>query len=109
QVLRAGLTATRRARLHRRVGEAIEQSPDADAQVGALARHFCEAGEVAKASLYAGRAGRNAIDTLAFEEAVGYLTVGVASLDGQDDPDRRIRAELLLTQAEALSLTGDRA
>ena len=49
-------------------------------------RHFCEAGEVAKASLYAGRAGRNAIDKLAFEEAVGYLTVGVASLDRQDDP-----------------------
>ena len=109
QVLRTGLTATRRARLHRRVGEAIEQSRDADAQVGALARHFCEAGEVEKAVVYAVRAGRNALDKLAFEEAVEYFRVGVATLDRQDDPDLSARAELLLGLAEGLALTADRA
>jgi predicted ATPase len=61
QTLYSELSATRRARLHRRVGEAIEQLPDPAAHVEALAHHFAEAaldGQVSKAADYALDAGR---------------------------------------------------
>src|SRR5262249_40684040 len=80
QTLYAELSATRRARLHRRVGEAIEQSIHADAQLEALAYHFAEAaldGQIDKAADYALAAGERALDRLASEEAAARLERGL--------------------------------
>ncbi|MGH9222745.1 MAG: BTAD domain-containing putative transcriptional regulator, partial [Acidimicrobiales bacterium] len=110
QVLLAGLTATRRARLHRRVGEAIEGLPghEQEHHLGALARHFTEACETSKAVGYSLRAGAQAIERLAFEQAAGYFEGAIAILDRHDQPDLACRADLLIALAEGRALTGDR-
>ncbi|MFN2608522.1 MAG: BTAD domain-containing putative transcriptional regulator [Acidimicrobiales bacterium] len=109
QVVLSTLTAARRARLHRRVGETLESLPDADAHLGALARHFAGAGDVARATEYALRAGRQALDQLAFEAAVDHFQAGLAALAGTAAPDVGRRAELSLAVADARALAGDRA
>lgn len=109
QVLLADLTMARRARLHRRVGEVLESRPDRASHLGALARHFCEAGDPDKAAAYALLAGRDALAKLAFEAAVQFFTDGLATLDALDAPDLAARADLLLALADALPLIGDRA
>ncbi len=63
QTIYRGLSSARRARLHRRVGEALEAVVDRDANVEALAYHFAEAaadGQADKAADYALAAGRRA-------------------------------------------------
>jgi DNA-binding SARP family transcriptional activator len=110
QALYAELTATRRARLHRRVGEAIELSADADAQVEALAYHFAEAaldGQIAKAADYALAAGDRALDRLASEEAVVRLERGLELLDLQTTADPARRSDLLRGLARARRELGD--
>ena len=60
QSLLSALTSARRARLHRRIGEAIEARPDAADHVDALAFHFGEAvggADIGKAVDYAVQAG----------------------------------------------------
>ncbi len=107
QVLRQGLTAGRRARLHQRIGEAYEALPGTESHLAALAHHYTEAGEVDRATRYALAAGLQAVRTLAFEVAVSILERGVASLDTALDPDRHRRADLLLALADARRLVGD--
>lgn len=107
QVLRQGLTAGRRARLHQRIGEAYEALGAADAHLVALAHHFTEAGDIERATRYALAAGLQAMGTLAFEVAVSLLERGVACIDAALDPDRARRADLLLALADARRLVGD--
>jgi len=69
------MLALRRARLHLRIGEMLEQRPDADnpAVLPQLAYHFSQAGPggaAGKALEYATRAAVEAVRLLAFEEAV---------------------------------------
>src|SRR4029077_16679354 len=78
QTLYDELSGVRRARLHRRVGEALEavHAASTDGYVVALARHFAEAGmggDVDKAAGYALRAGQQASQRLAFEEAIDHF------------------------------------
>ncbi|MFP5317026.1 MAG: BTAD domain-containing putative transcriptional regulator [Acidimicrobiia bacterium] len=107
QVLRQGLTAGRRARLHQRIGEAYEALGTTDTHLVALAHHFTEAGDVERATRYSLAAGLQAMGTLAFEVAVSILERGVACIDGALDPDRARRADLLLALADARRLVGD--
>jgi tetratricopeptide (TPR) repeat protein len=96
----------RRARLHRRVAEAIEsrRASHIDDQLGALAYHYAEAGtELAKAVEYSRRAGDQALARLAHEEATAQFERGLALLGSQDVA----RCDLLLGLAEARRRAGD--
>jgi eukaryotic-like serine/threonine-protein kinase len=80
------LTTTRRVRLHRRVGEAIERLAQgrSDPPLADLAYHFVQAAsaDVAdKAIDYATRAGDRAADTLAHEEAARFYDMALQSLE----------------------------
>jgi DNA-binding SARP family transcriptional activator len=88
-----GLGAARRARLHRRVGEALEVL---DGDVEALAHHFSEAatdGQAAKAADYALAAGRAAVKRVGYEEAAAHYR---RALRAQPDRKRRRALELAL-------------
>jgi len=73
-----GLTATRRALLHRRAGVALEQTYGTNIEpfLAELAYHFAQAGssgDVDKAIEYGTRAGEHAISQLAYEQAVVHF------------------------------------
>jgi len=111
QTLYEQLTTVRRARLHRRVGEALEEihGADVDAVLPALAHHFCAAagdGQTAKAAGYALRAALRALDQAAHEDAAEYLQRGLAALELNRPGDIEQRCDLLLalarTRAQAL-------
>jgi class 3 adenylate cyclase/tetratricopeptide (TPR) repeat protein len=100
------LGATRRARLHRRVAEAIEahRGDALEEHFGELAYHYAAAGrETAKAVEYAGLAGEQALARLAHEEATAQFERGLALLATQD----RARCDLLLGLGEARRRAGD--
>ncbi len=103
--MEATVSLTRRAVLHRRIGEAIEQSyPD---RLDDLARHFAEAGrgQVDRAVHYAVRAGGQATDRLAHDDAVQLLERAVALLQQIDPVDQlevaRLQTALGTAQAGA--------
>jgi class 3 adenylate cyclase/tetratricopeptide (TPR) repeat protein len=91
------LGATRRTRLHKAVGEAIERlyGENNDERVGELARHFVLATrptDADKAFSYSRRAGETALSALAPDDAVGYFSQAL-DLAGQGvslDPAGRI-------------------
>lgn len=106
EALYDSLSGTRRARLHRRVAERIEEHhPDELADhYAALAFHYAAAGtDVPKAIEYAGRAGDQALTRLAHEDAARQFERGLALLAEQD----RARCDLLLGLAEARRRGGD--
>jgi tetratricopeptide (TPR) repeat protein len=111
QTLYEELTDARRARLHQRVGEALEKvhSDDVDPVLPALAHHFLAgAGRTAtaKAAVYALRAAQRALDQAAHEDAAAYLERGLAVLEANDPRNLEARCDLLLalarTRAQAL-------
>jgi tetratricopeptide (TPR) repeat protein len=100
------LSATRRSRLHLRVARAIEDARGArvDDQLGALAYHYAAAGSDAdKAIEYAQRAGDQALQRLAHEEAAAYFERGLALAHAFDVT----RCDLLFGLAEARRRAGD--
>jgi len=102
QTLLSELSAARRGRLHRRIGEALEKEPANELHFAALAYHFAEAREPERAADYAVRAGRRAIEQVAFEEAVELLERGLEVVEHEHASDPARRAELLLALAQAL-------
>jgi predicted ATPase len=84
QTLYERLTHTRRARLHLRVAEALEdQSTDDASRLAELAHHFVHAPPSqgrAKAAHYAELAARHALDVLAFEDAVRHYDMALSLL-----------------------------
>jgi class 3 adenylate cyclase/tetratricopeptide (TPR) repeat protein len=89
--------ATRRTRVHRAVGEAMERLYGAatDERVGEFARHFLLATrptDAHKAILYARRAGEAALSALAPDDAVRYFSqaLELTSESGTIDPEVRI-------------------
>ncbi len=97
------LTATRRGRLHRRVGETLEASPGGRGRIDALAHHFAAAataGCAAKAAEYALAVARQAIDEAAWEEAIAVLDRGIAAQESAGDSEPEHRCDLLLLLAE---------
>jgi tetratricopeptide (TPR) repeat protein len=101
-----------RAQLHARVGEVLEsRSPtDPDAYLGELAHHFGEAAQggadPAKAVTYARRAAQQALERLAFEEAVSRFQHALGALDLDPHGDLGSRGELLLSLGEAQRQAG---
>ncbi|HVF15192.1 MAG TPA: hypothetical protein VM942_11370, partial [Acidimicrobiales bacterium] len=129
QTLYEQLSAVRRARSHRRVGEALEEilgvvhgdeggEDGLDAVLPALAHHFGAAasdGQAVKAAGYALRAALRALGQAAHEDADEYLLRGLAALeanpsDGHHRRDLELRCDLLLalarTRAHALDHPG---
>ncbi len=104
------LPTSRRLRLHRAVGLALEATGDVENRLNELAWHFTEAaalGEVEKAVDYGRRAGDLAKADLAFEEAAGLYerAIDVLALDDAAAPS--IRAELLLAAGDSLHAIND--
>src|SRR5271169_2010951 len=108
QTLYEGLSATRRARMHQRVAQALEVLYGADAaeHFGELALHWRLAAvsvEKAKAADYALKAGQRALENLAPAEAVKYFTDAAEQSGGADS---RERCEALIWLGEAERQTG---
>jgi DNA-binding SARP family transcriptional activator len=104
--MEAELSVTRRALLHRRIGEALEQRHGD--RLDDLARHFGEAGqqEVDRAVDYAVRAAAQATGRLAFDEAVRLLERAVSLLRGDEPVDQAELARLEIALATAESAAG---
>jgi class 3 adenylate cyclase/tetratricopeptide (TPR) repeat protein len=109
------LGPTRRTRVHRHVGEAIERlyGPNSEARVGELARHFFLAttpSHAEKAVSYAKSAGDAALRALAPEDAVRYFSqaIELASESSNVTPDsERIDLLIGLGTAQRQAGTGD--
>jgi class 3 adenylate cyclase/tetratricopeptide (TPR) repeat protein len=106
------LGTTRRARLHRRVGEALERllGSDPGARMGELALHWGRVGGAAdrpKAIGYARAAGERALEELAPDEALRWFehALGLLTADGGQSE----RCDLLLGLGQAQRQLGDPA
>jgi class 3 adenylate cyclase len=109
------LSTTRRARLHRRVAETLEDlcGGDPGARVGELARHWAKAAttasDVRKAITYARLAAERALSELAPDEAVRWFHQALELQDEQSDIDVGERCELLIGLGEAQRQAGEAA
>jgi DNA-binding SARP family transcriptional activator len=106
------LGAARRARLHRRVAEALEvlYARDPGPHLAELAHHFLEAsaaGKPAKAIQYARGAAERAVSALAYEEAVRLYQMALQAHSREEPPDAMFRCELLLALGDAQTRAGD--
>jgi class 3 adenylate cyclase/tetratricopeptide (TPR) repeat protein len=111
QTLYDGLGATRRARLHQRVAQALEDhyGEDPGDRLSELALHWRMAAvsvDKAKAAGYALRAGQRALESLAPAEAVKLFTDAVELIGYVDGAER---CEALIGLGEAQLQTGDGA
>jgi class 3 adenylate cyclase len=107
ETLEAEIAAARRADLHRRIGEALEQLyPDpGESELPALAHHFLEsasAGRAEEAIDYGRRAARQASASLAHEDAANLYgrVVETLELAPQPPPDELLAVLLDLGEAE---------
>ncbi len=110
ETLYDGMSAPRRARIHRRVGEALEQQ-GASRNLTALALHFTRAADAAdaeKAIEYARRAGEQATAMLAHEDAAGHYARALEVQERFVPEDEARRCELLLALGEARVRSGER-
>ncbi|GAA0982109.1 hypothetical protein GCM10009555_051450 [Acrocarpospora macrocephala] len=101
------LPKLRRARLHFRIAEAMEELRPAD--VGALAHHFAEAATLGcadQAVRYCRAAAVQAEQRFAFRSAVALWARALAVHLLDPRGDRRVRAELLRERARAEQLAG---
>ena len=106
------LSSARRARLHRRVGEALEALTRATpgARIDELAHHWLEAVQVtdaAKAIGYARQAGDRALAGLAYEAAAAHYERALAVLEPIDRDGELLRCDLLLALGDAQRSAGD--
>lgn len=112
ETLYEDLGSPARIRLHAKTGEALEERFrfDLDPHLAEIAYHFAQAaagGEVVRAVDYAVQAAARALHLLAYEEAVRFYRMGLASLELQTSPDEIRRCDLLLAIGEALRRAGD--
>src|SRR2546427_9215728 len=101
-----------RARLHRRIGEVLEDlhRTDPTPQLAALAHHFLEAvpaGSAEKAITYSTQAARSARGSLAYEDAAALFQRALEVLAVARPGDERERCELLLARGDAQWKAGD--
>ncbi len=106
------LGSTRRARLHRRVAEIIEQQTRGEPgdRVGELAHHWAEAvapQDPSKAVTYAQKAGDHALARLAPDEAVRWYQQALDMVDRSASSDEALRCALLVRLGDAQRQTGD--
>lgn len=98
QVLYERLPAARRARLHRQVGERLEEAHRRDPRERAaeLAVHFLHGRDARRAVEYLRHAAEHALRRSAYQEALDHLTRAVELLPRLPEGDERLRAELAL-------------
>ena len=112
QTLYSELNTTRRVRLHRQVGEALEAlgAGEKPERHGELAYHFCEAattGVVEQAVRYSILAAERALEHLAYEETEVVCRRALDVADGPSDTERASRALVLALLATATHGLGD--
>ena len=105
------ISLTRRAQMHRRIGEAIESVSGAqrDDDAGALAYHFSSAGDAAKAYEYHSQAAANSRRVNAVEPALEHYTAALEAgtvLGFHADREPALRS-LLLQRGRMRYRTGD--
>ncbi len=105
------LGPTRRARLHLRVAEALEElcGGDPGSRIAQLARHWSAAAtpvDVVKALTYTRQAGERALAELAPDEAVRWFARALELLDQTADLDPAERCELTISLGEAQRQAG---
>lgn len=108
-VLYDQLGPARRAELHAAVGAVLEASDGvARAPAATLAYHFLRGGSgaLAKGVRYSERAGRDALDALAYEEAARHFGEALEALE-RGDADPELAVELLLSLGDAQTRAGD--
>jgi class 3 adenylate cyclase/tetratricopeptide (TPR) repeat protein len=103
---------TRRARMHERVGVALEQLPsgEQDQRIDELARHWLAAapvGGVTKAIRFARQAGDQSLAGLAFEQAAKYYEQALSLLTQHDRDAEVLRCDLLIALGDARMRAGD--
>lgn len=110
EALYEGMSAPRRGRIHRRVGEALESG--GESSFGLLALHFTRAAagpeDVEKAVSYARRAGQEATEVLSHDDAARHYARALEVVRSFDPADRRLRLDLLLELGDALVRAGER-
>jgi class 3 adenylate cyclase len=107
------LGASRRARVHRRIAEALETlcAGSPEARAGELAHHFLAATKTAdalKALTYSRMAGEQALRQLAPADALGWFTQALELYD-QITPDEALRCDLLIGLGTAQRQAGEPA
>lgn len=110
QALYDSLSALRRARLHRRVAEALEADPGAAERTSEIAQHYLAGaadGVSAKAVSFAVTAAAEAKDRLAFEEAIRICEEGLEIVEWTGDEASAPACDLLLELGDALWKAGD--
>jgi tetratricopeptide (TPR) repeat protein len=107
EVVYEQLSASRRIRLHRQIGEREEQAYGDRAREIAteLAVHFERGRDYRRAIQYLQHAGENALRRSANQEAINLLTKGLELLNTLPDTPERIQQELTLQIALGVSLT----
>jgi DNA-binding SARP family transcriptional activator len=112
ETLYEGMSVSRRARIHRRIGEALERTGGKDdGTLIALALHFTRAASAENAATaidYATRAGKRATALLAHEEAAGHHRRALEVQERFLPADQALRCELLLLCGEAQMRAGER-
>jgi predicted ATPase/predicted Ser/Thr protein kinase len=100
QVLYDGINTRRRARLHQRVGEALEflYAQKLEDHVEALSHHFSRArtGAAEKAATYSMQAAEKAVAVYAHDQAVAYYQAALDALEDLDDPEQAAQVWELL-------------
>jgi class 3 adenylate cyclase len=103
------LGTTRRIRLHRQIGEALEEL-DAEGNLPQLAYHFAEAapaGDIDKAVGFARNAGVRAIAQYAWEDAITQFERALQVLELQTPPDETLKCDMLMALGDAIFGAGD--
>jgi hypothetical protein len=111
QTLYAGLGTAQRAKLHARVGTAME-AVEGNIAAAALAQHFTKAlpfTEAKQAIEYTSQAGHEALADLAFEDAATHFERALQLLDEYAPADKIRRVELLTDLASASVYVDERA
>jgi class 3 adenylate cyclase/tetratricopeptide (TPR) repeat protein len=106
------LNPERRARMHQRVGTALEHlTADRPGQrIDELARHWLAAGksgDPAKAITYARQAGDKSLAGLAFEQAAKYYEQALSLLVHHDRATELLRCDVLIALGDAQRRAGD--
>jgi class 3 adenylate cyclase/tetratricopeptide (TPR) repeat protein len=102
------LNSTRRARMHERVGTALEQLTSNERYINELARHWMAAapvGDATKAINFARQAGDRALAGLAFEQAARYYEQALSFVT--DRNSELLRCDLLMALGDAQRRAGD--
>ena len=106
------VSPAQRAAVHERIGLALEEicGDEPEARLGELANHFLSAaprGDIGRAIDYAERAGAQAMDQLAYEEAAELYERALEVLELSDEPDEARRCGLLLALGGAQMSAGN--